>query len=57
MIKITKLLTGGVKYTVPSIRILVCETNNCILQGSFDSTTETLGTEYTFDWGNKEELY
>ena len=57
MVKITKLLTEGVRYTVPSIRILVCETNNCILQGSFDSTTETLGTEYTFDWGNEEELY
>ena len=57
MVTNTKLLTEGVKYTVPSIRILVCETNNCILQGSFDSTTETLGTEYTFDWGKKEELY
>ena len=57
MITKTKLLTGGVKYTVPSIRILVCETNNCILQGSIDSTTETLGTEYTFNWGNEEDLY
>ena len=57
MVTNTKLLTGGVKYTVPSIRILVCETNNCILRGSIiDSTTETLGNEYAFTW-NEEDLY
>lgn len=48
---------GGGKYIGPSLQIISCETDNCILQGSIESTTEKLGNEYTFDWGNEEDLY
>lgn len=55
MEKFEKITRGG--YLTPSLQIVSCEIENCVLQGSIESTTEKLGNEYTFGWGNEEDLY